>query len=58
MNDSDPNNPQSHFPRMPFCPLAILMPFEENPYIVPHLKALISSKKILGGQRCGSILSL
>ena len=24
------------------CPLAILMPLEENPYIAPHLKALIS----------------
>ena len=24
------------------CPLAILMPLEENPHIVSHLKALIS----------------
>ena len=23
------------------CPLAILMPLEENPYTVPHLKLLI-----------------
>ena len=24
------------------CPLAILMPLEENTYIAPHLKSLIS----------------
>ena len=40
------------------CPLAILMPLEENPYIVPHLKALISGKNFWVGQRCGSTLSL
>ena len=40
------------------CPLAILMPLEENPYIIPHLKALISGWKFWGGQRCGSTLSL
>ena len=33
------------------------MPLEENPYIVPHLKALISGQKFWGGQRCGSTLS-
>ena len=31
------------------CPLAILMLLEENPYIVPHLKALISGQKLWGG---------
>ena len=40
------------------CPLAILMPLEENPYILPHLKALISDSKFWGGHRCGSTLSL
>ena len=40
------------------CPLAILMPLEENPYIVHHLKALDSGQKIWGGQSCGSSLSL
>ena len=39
------------------CPLAILMPLEENPYIVPHFKALISGQKLWGGQRCSSTLS-
>ena len=39
-------------------PLAVFMPLEENPYIVPHLKALISGLKSWGGQRCGSTLSL
>ena len=39
-------------------PLAILMPLEENPYIAPNLKALISGQKFWGGQRCGSIISL
>ena len=34
------------------------MPLEENPYIVPHFKALISSQNFWGGQRCGSTLSL
>ena len=34
------------------------MPLEENPYIVPHLKALIRCQKLWGGQRCGSTLSL
>ena len=34
------------------------MPLEENPYIVPHLKALISVQKFWGGQSCGSNLSL
>ena len=34
------------------------MPFEENPYIVPHFKALISCQKYWGVQRCGSTLSL
>ena len=40
------------------CPLAILMPLEENPYTVPHLKALNSGQNLWGGQRCGSTLSL
>ena len=34
------------------------MLLEENPFIVPHLKALISGQKLWGGQWCGSILSL
>ena len=34
------------------------MPLEENPYIVSHLKALISGQKLWGGQRCGSTLRL
>ena len=34
------------------------MPLEENPYIVPHLKALISGEKFRDEQRCGSTLSL
>ena len=34
------------------------MPLEENPYIVPQLKALISGQNFWGGQRCGSTLSL
>ena len=34
------------------------MPLEENPYTVPHLKALNSGQKLWGGQRCGSTLSL
>ena len=34
------------------------MPLEENLYIVPHLKALISGQKFWGGQKCGSTLSL
>ena len=38
--------------------LAILMLLEENPYTVPHLKALNSGQKLWGGQRCGSTLSL
>ena len=40
------------------CPLAILMPLEENPYVVPQLKALIGGKKFWGGQRYGSKLCL
>ena len=40
------------------CPLAILMPLEENLYIVPHLKALISGQKFWVGQKCGSTISL
>ena len=40
------------------CPLAILMPLEENPYTVPHLKALNSGQKLWGGQRWGSTLRL
>ena len=39
-------------------PLAVFMPLEENPYIAPHLKALISGKKFWGGERYGSTLSL
>ena len=39
-------------------PLAILMPLEENPYTVPHLKALNSGQKLWGGQRCGSTLRM
>ena len=38
--------------------LAILKPLEENPYKVPHLKALISCKKFWGQQRYGCTLSL
>ena len=38
--------------------LAILMPLEENPYEVPHLKALNSGQKLWGGQSCGSTLSM
>ena len=34
------------------------MPLEENPYTVPHLKALNSGQNLWGGQRCGSTLSL
>ena len=33
------------------------MSLEGNPYIVPHLKALISGQKFLGEQWCGSTLS-
>ena len=40
------------------CPLAILMPLDENPYIVPHFEALISCQNFLGGQRCDNTLSL
>ena len=40
------------------CPVAILMSLEENPYIVPHLKATISDQKFWSEQRCGSTLSL
>ena len=40
------------------CPLAILMPLEENPYTVPHFKARNSSQKLWGGQKCGSTLRL
>ena len=40
------------------CPLAILKPLEENLYIVPHFKALISGQKLWGEQRCGSTISL
>ena len=32
------------------------MPLEENPYVVPHLKALISGQRFLVRQRCGSTL--
>ena len=39
-------------------PLEVFMPLEENPYIVPHLKAIISDQIFWGGQRCGSTLSL
>ena len=38
--------------------LAVFMPLEGNPYVVPHLKALISGIKIWDGQRFGSTLSL
>ena len=34
------------------------MPLEENPYIAPHFKALISCQKFGGLQRCGRTLSL
>ena len=34
------------------------MPLEENPYIVPHLKALIIGWKFWTRQKCGSIVSL
>ena len=34
------------------------MPLEENPYTVPHLKALNSGHKLWGGQRFGSTLRL
>ena len=34
------------------------IPLEENPHIVPHLKALISGQKFWGGQSCGRSLSL
>ena len=37
------------------CTLAILMPLE-NPYTVPHLKALISGQKFWGRKSCGSSL--
>ena len=40
------------------CPLAILIPLKESPYIVPHLKAFIIWSKFWDGQRCGSTLSL
>ena len=40
------------------CPVAILMPLEENFYTVPHLKALNSGQKLWGRKRCGSTLSL
>ena len=32
------------------------MPLEENPYTVPHLKALNSGQNLWGGQRCGRTL--
>ena len=32
--------------------------FQRNTYLVPHLKALISSQNFWGGQRCGSNMSL
>ena len=35
-----------------------MMPLEENLHIVPHLKALISGKKLYDEQWCGSTLSL
>ena len=38
--------------------LAILMSLDENPFTVPHLKALSSSQRLWGGQRYGSTLSL
>ena len=38
--------------------MAILMPLEENLYIVPQLKALIRGQKFWGGQKCGSTISL
>ena len=34
------------------------MALEQNPYLVPHLKALISGQKFWGGQSCGRSLSL
>ena len=40
---------------MELLPLAVFMPLEENPYTVPHLKALNSGEKLWGG---GSTLSL
>ena len=48
----------SKFRSVKLCPLAILMPHEENHYIVPHLKALICGQKFWGGQSCGRSLSL
>ena len=33
------------------------MPFEENPYTVPHLEALNNCQKLWGWQRCGSTLT-
>ena len=34
------------------------MSLERDPFIVPHFKALISCQNFLGGQGCGSTLSL
>ena len=39
-------------------PLAVFMLLEGNPFIVPHLKALISGQIFWDGQRWGSTLSL
>ena len=35
-----PHGLLSEFKHLKLCPLAILMPLEENPYVVPHLKAI------------------
>ena len=32
------------------------MALEKNPYLVPHLKALIGAGKFWDGQRCGNTL--
>ena len=37
-----------HSLKSKICPLAILMPLEENLYKVPNLKVLISGQKLLG----------
>ena len=40
------------------CPLAILKTLEENPYIVPHLKALIRVVKNFGEGRGVPVLEV
>ena len=46
------------FPELLAFTLVVFLPLKENPYIIPHLKALISGWKFRGGQKCGSTLSL